>query len=499
MRCVVAVDLGTSGVRAVAFTEELEVKAEASGVYSFETLAGGGAEQDVGEVINAALSCIASVTTSLGGDGVAALSLCGTASCLAAFGRSEDGYEPLGSAWIWADTRARKEALSLKRQFGRRAYSRTGCPAHASYWPAKLRWAREHRGLFLGRADLMLAGIKDYLYQLLTGVWSTDEATAAATGLYNSQDGRWDEELLEWLGLSAGALPQVEGATTRRPLLSTWRAQLGLGEGVPVVLGSLDGVLAHLGLGCAGPATASCMIGTSGAVRLGATERTLDTKSRTWSYPLADDYWVVGGANNSGGNVLTWLGQLLSGLNETSAAFTPEILLDHAAKSQAGANGLLFLPYVYGERSPLWREDLQGAWVGLSPVHATADMARSVVEGISLNLAGLLEVLSDQVAPPQEIRATGGFTASELWLQLQADVFGRPVSLVSAKQPTSAGAAMVGWQALTGADYKAMSGKVSVVKQITPDNGSHQAYRESYTNFVRVRERLFGLSCTQEE
>lgn len=480
----------------MAFTEALEVIAEASRSYGFEALAGGGAEQDVREVIDAALSCTASVTASLGRDGVAALSLCGTASCLAPFGRSAGDYEPLGSAWIWADTRAREEALSLRRQFGRRTYERTGCPAHASYWPPKLKWAREHQEMFLECDDLMLAGIKDYLYQQLTGVWLTDDATAAATGLYNSRDERWDEALLEWLDLSTEMLPNVEAATAQRPLRSTWQEGLGLGEGVPVVLGSLDGVLAHLGLGCTG-AIASCTVGTSGALRLGAAKRTLDATSRTWSYPLADDYWVVGGANNSGGNVLVWLAQLLSGLKVSSDALTPDALLGYAAKSPAGSNGLLFLPYVYGERSPLWREDLQGAWLGLSPTHETADMVRSTLEGISLNLAGLLEVLSDQVAPPEEIRATGGFTASALWLQLQADVFGRPISLVSAQQPTAAGAAMVGWCALTGTSYEAMSGQISVVKQVTPDNENHQVYREHYANFVEMRERLFKLSDAQ--
>ena len=494
MSCVVAVDIGTSGVRAVAFTKDLEVRAESGETFGFTT-SQGRAEQDVSEVTRAALSCVESVTTSLGGGEVAALSLCGTASCLAAFGSLEGSYEPLSSAWIWADVRAREQAGSLKSQFGHSAYERTGCPAHASYWPAKLKWAGEQREAFLERSDLILAGIKDYLYQQLTGVWLTDEATAAATGLYNSRDGCWDGELLGWLELSEAALPEVVEATTQRPLLTDWADRLGMKEGTPVVVGGLDGVLAHLGLGCSGPAMASCMIGTSGAVRLGTTERAVDSKARTWSYPLADDYWVVGGANNSGGNVLTWLGALLTGLREdTRTAFEPEELLKLAAESSAGARGLLFLPYVYGERSPLWREDLQGAWVGLSPEHQAADLARSVVEGVSLNLAGLLAVLSKQVAPPEEIRVVGGFTASETWLQLQADVFGRSISLVSASQPTSAGAAMIGWRALTGTDYETLAGQISVSRQISPDDRSHQVYRESYAHFTNVRKRLFGLS-----
>ena len=498
MSCVMAVDIGTSGVRAVAFTENLKVKAESSEAFGFTT-SQGRAEQDVGEVTKAALTCIESVSASLGSGEVAALSLCGTASCLAAFGSREGSYEPLSSAWIWADVRARGQAADLKSQLGHNAYERTGCPAHASYWPAKLKWAREQRETFLERDDLMLAGIKDYLYRQLTGAWLTDEATAAATGLYNSRDGCWDGELLGWLELPEAAFPEVVEATTQRPLLTDWADRLGMRDETPVVVGSLDGVLAHLGLGCSGPAMASCMIGTSGAVRLGAAERAVDSKARTWSYPLAGDYWVVGGANNSGGNVLTWLGALLAGLRENAPnAFEPEDLLKLAAESSAGARGLLFLPYVYGERSPLWREDLQGAWVGLSPEHQAADLARSVVEGVSLNLAGLLDVLSDQVAPPEEIRAVGGFTASRTWVQLQADVFGRPISIVSVPQPTSAGAAMVGWRALTGTAYETLSGRVSVTTQVKPDDRRHQIYKKSYANFIEVRERLFGLSDERE-
>ena len=491
MSCVVAVDIGTSGVRAAAFTEDLDVKAEANTTYGFTTLEGR-AEQDVGKVIQAALGCIEKVAAALPPREVLALSLCGTASCLAAFELVGGDYEPLGPAWIWADVRAREQAAELGRQFGRGAYERTGCPAHVSYWPAKLKWARERGESFIERDDLMLAGIKDYLLYQLTGDWLTDEATAAATGLYNSRDGRWDGALCAWLELPEAALPQVVEATTQRPLLAAWGERLGLAARTPVIVGSLDGVAAHLGLGCAAPGVASCMIATSGAVRSGAAARISDSQARTWSYPLASDYWVVGGANNSGGNVLVWLGRLLAGLKDGSEALTPPALLALAERSSVGAGGLLFLPYVYGERSPLWREDLQGAWVGLSPAHTSADLARSVVEGISLNLAGLLSVLSEQVAPPSEVRASGGFTASEMWLQLQADVFGRPLSLVSVSQPTSAGAAMVGWRALTGANYQTLSERVSVSRRIVPDDGNHQIYRKRHAHFDEVRERLFG-------
>ena len=151
-----------------------------------------------------------------------------------------------------------------------------------------------------------LGGPKDYLIYRLTGEWVTDRATAAATGLYDSQREAWDTELLDWLGVTPGWLPRVVPLTGQLALLPAAAEQLGLPATARVVAGGLDGVLVHLGMGCARAGLASCTIGTSSAVRMSSPQRVTDALGRTWCYPIVDGLWLAGGAGNNGGNVLTW-------------------------------------------------------------------------------------------------------------------------------------------------------------------------------------------------
>ena len=307
-----------------------------------------------------------------------------------------------------------------------------------------------------------LAGQKDYLLYRLTGEWVTDRSTAAATGLFDSEQEKWDTELLDWLHVEPHWLPRVVPSTEQLALLPGAAERLNLAPTTRIVVGALDGVLVHLGMGCARAGLASCTIGTSSAARMSSTRRVTDQKGRTWCYPVVDDLWLVGGAGNNGGNVLTWFRALCSdmarlGQNPSTSdsvddqpAVTPEQIIELAMQVAPGAEGLLLVPYLFGERSPLWRADLTGAFVGLSPIHRLPHLARAVLEGISLAIDGIYRALVEQIGPPQEIRAGGGFVASPAWVQLQADVFGVPVGVTATGQETATGAAMLGWHALRG-------------------------------------------------
>lgn len=521
---VVGVDLGTSGVRAVAFDEQLRATAEATRVYEINVGEDGSAEQDVLEVAEASIQCIAEVAGKLKGKArVLALSLSGTASSLALFtdgaktgksvawdqgcGFGSGAIVPLTSAWTWADVRAVTEAMELRQELGIDAYRRTGCPPHASYWPAKLLWWQRN-----GTGDrplVFLAGIKDYLVYRLTGEWVTDETIAAATGLYNSHDRAWDTELLERLGVTRSQLPKVIPTHQSLTLTSATAERLGLDRKVEVVAGSLDGVLAHIGLGCVAPRLASCTIGTSGAVRLGSGSRVVDRAARTWTYPLSADFWVIGGAVNNGGNVLTWLSRLVSSFAQSSGGKTmsdrriqhdpevhtlmpPDRLVNLAMQSTIGARGLLFVPHLYGERSPLWREDLKGALIGLVPTHDASDIARAVVEGVSLGLNGVYRALTDQAGKPEEVRASGGFIASPEWVQLQADVFGCPVAVTNQQQSVALGAAMVGWYSMTGIPLEEMAAQhIKVAVQFEPRETNHAMYSELFATMESLRDAIW--------
>ncbi len=509
---VVGVDLGTSGVRAIAFDRSLRGVAQASRSYPVVYAAGGVAEQPVAEIMAASDACIREVAGLRGiGSRIRALAFCSTASSLAAFRQEaeHDGFVPASPSWLWADNRAADEARRFGQQVGTNAYRRTGCPVHASYWPAKLLWWREHGyGPFAaglpGPGGWCLGGPKDYLIYRLTGEWVTDRSTAAATGLYDSQNETWDTELLDWLGVTQGWLPHVVPLTGQLALLPAAAEQLGVPATARVVAGALDGVLVHLGMGCVREGLASCTIGTSSAVRMSSPRRVTDAKGRTWCYPIVDGIWLAGGAGNNGGNVLAWFHGLctemarLGGSQATQEGtsnavdLTVDQIVELAMRAPAGADGLLFVPYLFGERSPLWREDLTGAFVGLSPLHGPPHLARAVLEGISMGAGGIYHALVEHAGPRQEIRAGGGFTASPAWVQLQCDILGAPIAVTATGQETATGAAMLAWHAIEGLPLQELQDAITVTHHFAPSHSRHELY-------MRLMARLHRLvQCLEE-
>lgn len=510
---VVGVDLGTSGVRAIVFDRGLRGVAQASRSYPVIYAAGGVAEQPLAEIMAASDECIREVAATPGiGSRIRALAFCSTASSLAAFRQAAgqgDGFAPASPSWLWADNRAAGQARRFGQHFGTNAYQRTGCPVHASYWPAKLLWWREHGyGPFaegLASPDIWrLGGPKDYLIYRHTGEWVTDRATAAATGLYDSQQEGWDAELVDWLGITRDWLPRVMPLTGERSLLPEVARQLGLPAEARVVVGGLDGVLVHLGMGCARTGLASCTIGTSSAVRMSSPGRFTDDKGRTWCYPIVDDLWLAGGAGNNGGNVLTWFQALCTEMARfggshaaqgdvpSAADLTVDQIIEMAMQAPPGADGLLFVPYLFGERSPLWRADLTGAFVGLSPLHGLPHLARAVLEGISIGAGGIYRALIERAGPRQEIRAGGGFTASPAWVQLQCDVLGAPVAVTATGQETATGAAMIAWHAIEAVSLQDQQGAVGVTQRFAPNPAMHDLY-------TRLTARLHRLvQCLEE-
>ncbi len=508
---VVGVDLGTSGVRAIVFDRSLHAMAQASRSYPVQYAPGGVAEQPIAEIMAASDACIQEVAHLQGiGSGIRALAFCSTASSLAAFRAPEEqreGLAPATPSWLWADNRAASEARRVGQQFGTSAYQRTGCPVHASYWPAKLLWWREHRyGPFATElaapATWRLGGPKDYLLYRLAGEWVTDRATAAATGLYDSQREAWDTELLDSLGISPGWLPRVVPLTGQLSLLPEAAERLGLPVGAKVVAGGLDGVLVHLGMGCAREGLASCTIGTSSAIRMSSPRRVTDALARTWCYPIVDGLWLSGGAGNNGGNVLTWFHALCAemarfGGSHVAQAGAPgggdvtvDQIVELAMRAPPGADGLIFVPYLFGERSPLWREDLTGAFVGLSPLHGLPHLARAVLEGISMGAGGIYQALVEQGGPRREIRAGGGFTASPAWVQLQCDILGAPIAVTATGQETATGAAMLAWHAIEARPLEELQDAVAVTQRFTPQPSRHELYTQLMARLRRLVQCL---------
>lgn len=428
-------DIGTSGARAFAYDDDYTIRAHSS--RPVRTVAGsdGASWQSWPELRSSAIDCIRQVTKD-GNVRVRALVLSGTASCLVP--TWPDGVEVrTGEVLLWSDTRAAAEQREVA-DIVAQSYPRTLCPGHVSYWPAKLRWLGRR---YPGEKELMkFAGAKDMLFELLCKEPWTDPMTAAATGVFDSLGWDWDEELLEACCVRKDQLPLVRDATSSAPICPEEAKALGLPPGTPVVLGGMDGPLAQLGAAGWDETIATCTIGTSTAFRMATGARIADPLRRAWCYPVSPGLWVVGGAGSNGGNVMEWVDHLV-GRGALGEVLREALALPIDPR-------LLFLPYLHGERSPLWRDDLRGAIIGLGAHHGRLDIFRSALDGVAMALTELAAAVSDHVQAPAHVRLTGGFLQEEAWVQLVTDALGVPTAVPDPREATATGAAVLGWLAL---------------------------------------------------
>jgi len=279
---VLAVDIGTSGARAFIYDAGYAVRAVAATPIATTFGAGGTSTQTWAEVRSAVTASILDVAGRSPAR-IAALVMSGTASCLAASWPGDGGGRRIDEVILWSDSRAaaeQEEVDVLLRSLD--GYRRTLCPSHVSYWPAKLRWLERHHPSPLSAARF--AGAKDCFFELITGERWTDPMTAASTGMFDSDGWCWDAALLAESGVGAGQLPDIREATAHAPLRAGAAAALGLPEGLPVVLGGMDGPLAQLGAAGFSDSIGTCTVGTSIGFRAAVAARTPDPAQRLWCY-----------------------------------------------------------------------------------------------------------------------------------------------------------------------------------------------------------------------
>lgn len=479
---VVAVDVGTTATKVVAFATDGTVLAEASHGYPLRAPRPGYAEQDPDEILAAVLTSIAEVVAAVGADRVAGLSCSSAMHTLMAL----DGEgRPLTAVTSWADTRAEPQANRLRADpVGLQLHRRTGTPVHPMSPLPRLAWFAENEPELCARAARW-GGIKEYLLLRLCGVWLMDHSIASATGLMNLERLDWDAQALRLAGVEAAQLPELVATTHVVALTDETAHAVGLPVAVPVVVGGGDGPLANLGVGAVRPGMAACSLGTSGALRVVVDRPAVDPQGRVFCYALAPGLWVVGGAINNGGIVMRWL---LESLAPDLGEGAEEQLLALAAQVPAGSDGLLMAPYLLSERAPRWTSLARGSYVGLTSGHGRAHLVRAALEGVCLQLALVLESMRDAGIAVTNVRATGGVMRSALWQQLLADTLGLPIDLPDGQQGSSYGAAILGMVALGLVDDLASPvASMSIARTVAPDPHSVAVYG-------RLRPLLDGLA-----
>ena len=486
---VISLDMGTSSMRACLVDGSLRILYQRSVKVELNSGLDGRAEQNAEEIIAASLACLADVSAWAAGNSISPVGLC-FSNAVGSLVVLDENDNPVGPALTWADTRSAKEADNLKNRLGKELYKLTACPINASYWLPKLQWIKSTSQL--AGTKVRYCTLKDLLVLRLTGQYVTDASNAAATGLRNAGSGAWDDLALLEADITIQQLPRILDTKTALPLNTNEAVtKAGLDEKMPVILGATDGVLSSLGAGAFEQGQVTSMIGTSGACRVAASQPDVsDPLQRLWSYPLTNKIWIRGGAMTNGGLVTQWFADNF--FKEESDPLAS--MLTEAAKVEPGAGGVIFLPYLYGERSPIYDEHARGVFFGLHGSHTRAHMARAALEGVIFALATIFELLRDSVGNVKEVRATGGYVRSLLSLQIQADIFNFPVSVPENYEGSSIGAAALAFFALGRFnDLSTVKDLIKIDHVIEPNKNNQKIYADTLMRFKEIYTRIAPL------
>lgn len=442
---LLAHDLGTTGNKATLFDADGRMLASAFAPYPTTHLRPGWTEHDPEDWWNAVctssrqlLAQVPEARHSLAAVGFSAI----MNGCLMVTAAGE----PLRPALIHADIRSAAQCRRIAREIGDdRVCDLTGSRPAPYFTLGKLAWLRDNEPDTMRNARWCVQ-TKDYIAGRLTGVWGiTDRSDASLTGSFDMERGEWSAELAEAAGFPVSLLPEVRhsaaivGKVTRDAAEAT-----GLPEGTPVVVGGGDGACATAGAGAVLPGDAYHYLGGTSWIAAVTPEYRKDPSRRLSAFCCLDpNQFTVYGTVQSAGSSVDWFrgaigpGELRDGESEYDA------LERVAASAPPGSSGLLFLPYLAGERSPIWDADARGVFFGLSTAHGRADLARAVFEGVAFALGSNLSALEDMGLAPRTVRVLGGGMRSSLWRGIFAAVYNRPLLLMERlTEATSCGAAM---------------------------------------------------------
>lgn len=491
MDYIIGVDIGTSGTKTVAFDTESNVIGEYRITYPLQNPQPNHFEQDPSELLNAVIKSIAKVVGHVG-QMPEKPNLLGVGFSSAMHGIMIVDVEdrPVTPCITWADTRSESFAAALKNTpEGMAIYRATGTPIHPMSPLCKLGWMREHRPQVFASAYKFIS-IKEYVFFKLFGQYVVDESIASATGLFDVHQRQWHTKALEAVGISPAQLSKPVAATyTLTDMDRVFAAKMGIPGDTPFIIGGSDGCLANLGVGVVRSGDVSVTIGTSGAIRMTADRPKTDEKARTFSYVLTEELHVLGGAVNNGGVVLQWFKDNFE-VSEMRGEDSFHSLTSAAGGIDAGSEGLIFLPYLTGERAPHWDAEAKGVFFGIQLHHRKAHFIRAIMEGVIFSIYSVGKVLEEITEPIHSIHANGGFAYSPLWVQILADVFHKRVLVQEHVEGAARGAYLIVLKALGKiASFEDVEDR-AITATFDPDPVQHQVYMKNFERFERLYNKL---------
>ncbi|TDO71074.1 gluconokinase [Flavobacterium chryseum] len=460
----IGIDIGTTATKAVCFDKQGNVIRQISKSYEMYHPKPDWSVQNPQEILETVKECITEITKDIQPQFIS------FSSAMQSIIAIDKNGKTLTDAILWADNRAAAIAEKLKNSDkGKHFYQKTGIPIHPFSPMTKIAWFKEFDSEIFSRTFKFIS-IKEYIWHHLTNEYFTDTSMASGTGLLNIHTLQWDEEVLDFLEIKPHQLATVCEVTHQCK---------GISDDFLYIIGGGDGALANLGTGAMNEGCIALTIGTSGAVRLPIDKPYLDEQMRTQCYHLMKDQYLTLGAVNNGAIILQWLRETLL---KTEQSF--EVLFEEAEKIPAGSEGLLFVPYLLGERAPIWDASAQGALLGMHITHTRAHLVRATLEGILFGLFQITEILlpDPEIRKQTKVMASGGFGKSELWLQMTADIFQMQVETSQTIEGSSWGAVMIGIQS----QGEKIINETKTGKTYYPNLAYKNVYEVSFNKFKKV-------------
>lgn len=498
MSIYLGIDIGTSGTKTLAVRESGEILASSTVTYPLHSPRPGWSEQDPHDWWQASAQSVRQVLAkaNISPDAVKGIGLSGQMHGSVFL---DAGHNVIRHALLWNDQRTAAECTEIEQRAGGRAalIGMVANPALTGFTAPKILWLRNHEPANYDKLRQVLLP-KDYVRFRLTGEFASEVSDASGTLLLDVRQRDWCQPLLSKLEISPSLLPKVyESEEVSGKLSSIAAKELGLPAGLPVVGGGGDQAASAIGNGIVSRGVISATMGTSGVVFAHSDEIQIDPLVRvhTFCHAVRGKWHVMGCVLSAGGSYQWYrnqLGQAEAAVAESMGVDPYELLTAEAAQAPAGSEGLYFLPYLTGERTPHADPHARGAWIGLSLRHGRRHMTRSVLEGATYAMRDCLEIIQGMNIPVSEIRLSGGGARSQFWRQLQADIYGQPVVTINAEEGPAYGVALLA-AAGTGAYdnvVEACEATISVVSSTPNDPANTATYNRYYPLYGKLYRSL---------
>jgi xylulokinase len=481
---VLGVDVGTGGTRAVLVDRAGGIVSSATAEHvPFASPKIGWAEQDPHDWYQAAGSAIRQAL-SQGGISPSSVLAAGFAGQMHGAVLLDENDEVIRPSLIWCDQRTQAQCDWLNAKLGEQKIIELTCnPALTNFTLTKLLWVRDNEPDNWGRFRRVLLP-KDYVRFRLTGEHAMDVAEASGTLMLDVTHRRWSNEMMSASELPMSCLPKLyESPEVCGRITAKGAAHTGLNEGTPVVAGAGDQAGGAVGMGIVRAGAVSATIGTSGVVFAATDTPAMDKRGRVHTFCHAvPGRWHVMGVTQAAGLSFRWLRDLV---RNSGGGFSYDDLTREAAAVPAGSDGVLWAPYLMGERTPHLDPNARGTLTGLAASHTRAHVTRAVLEGVAFSLKDTFSLFSEMNVPVRNIRLGGGGARSALWRQIQADVYAHEVEILAAEEGAAYGAALLAGVGakLWNSVEEACDAVVKVQRRVTPESAAFQAVQKQYENY----------------